>query len=287
MNSNHKQIQLVECPRDAMQGIHHFISTRDKVQYINSLLKCDFHTLDCGSFVSAKAIPQMADTKEVLSLIDQSSATKLLTIVANERGAAEASTFTNIDYLGYPFSISETFQQRNSNAGIEASKERLLKIQEICTTAGKELVVYISMAFGNPYGDLFNEEIVYQYANWIKEAGVKIISLADTVGVADAALVKSITKNVVDTLKDTTVGVHLHTTTNNWETKLESALEAGCSRVDGALLGIGGCPMAGDELVGNMDMLNVVAYFENRGLSHNINLQALAEASIAARKIFH
>ncbi len=287
MSTGNKSIQLVECPRDAMQGIHNLIATEDKVAYINSLLKCGFHTLDCGSFVSPKAIPQMADTKEVLSMIDKTTATKLLAIVANERGATEASTFSNVDYLGYPFSISETFQQRNTNAGIEASKERLLKIQDITVAAGKELVVYISMAFGNPYGDLFNEEIVYEYANWIEKAGVKIISLADTVGVADADLVKSITKNVVETLTQTTVGVHLHTTASNWQPKLVAALEAGCSRVDGALLGIGGCPMAGDELVGNMDMLNVVSYYESNGLSHNINLEALAEASISAKKIFH
>ena len=280
------QIQLVECPRDAMQGIDAFIATEDKIAYLNSLLKVGFHTLDCGSFVSAKAIPQLADTKDVLSKLNVDSKTKLLTIVANERGAMEACSFDNISYLGYPFSISETFQQKNTNAGIEASKERLLKIQEIVTAADKELVVYISMAFGNPYQDPFDEEIVYQYAEWIRSAGVNIISLADTVGIADANLVKTVTTKVVETLKDAIIGVHLHTTAGNWKPKLEAALEAGCKRIDGALFGHGGCPMVGDDLVGNMDTLQVISYFKEKGMSNNINFEALSVASNLAQQIF-
>ncbi len=270
-----------------MQGMDRIISTEVKINYINSLLKVGFHTLDCGSFVSAKAIPQMADTREVLSKVNRAGNTKTLVIVANERGAEEACSLDVVDCLGYPFSISETFQQRNTNAGIEESKVRLTKIQQFCAAAKKELVVYISMAFGNPYGDPYSAEIVYQYSDWLASCGVKIISLADTVGLADASLVHSITSTLVKNLQDVVVGVHLHTTAANWKEKLQAALDAGCGRVDGALLGFGGCPMAGNDLVGNMDMLNIVAHLNEQHICNTIHLPALSSATALAQNIFH
>src|SRR3954464_3257312 len=258
-----KAIQLVECPRDAMQGWKDFIPTEKKVEYLNTLLKVGFNTLDFGSFVSAKAIPQMADTAEVLSYLDvNGSRTELLAIIANVRGAEQASRFKQISYLGFPFSVSETFQLRNTNSTIQESLERVKEIHAICKTSSKELVVYLSMGFGNPYGDPFSNEIVFSWAEKIAAIGIDIISLADTVGLASAEQVFSITGNLVRALPGKTVGVHLHSTPVNWKEKLEAALSAGCMRFDGALKGIGGCPMANDELVGNMNMENMVDFFE-------------------------
>ena len=249
-----KAVTLIECPRDAMQGWKHPISTIQKAEYINALLKVGFHTIDFGSFVSPKAIPQMADTAQVLKQLDLSgSATKLLAIIANERGAQEAVAYDEISYLGFPFSVSETFQLRNTNSTIAGSLTRVEEIQHLCLKNKKELVVYISMGFGNPYDDPYSEAIVFEWADKLAAMGIGIISLADTVGLATAEQVKRVTAYLVDSLPETSIGVHLHSTSENWQQKLEAALAAGCRRFDGALKGIGGCPMANDELVGNMD----------------------------------
>jgi hydroxymethylglutaryl-CoA lyase len=280
-------IKLIECPRDAMQGWKGFIPTAKKIEYINSLLKVGFDTIDFGSFVSPKAIPQMADTAEVVRSLESGVwNTKLLAIVANQRGAEEASVFEPINYLGYPFSVSETFQQRNTNSSIEQSLGRVEEIQNLCIKTGKELVVYISMGFGNPYGDAYDEEIVFEWVNRLVAMDIGIISLADTVGVANAAQVYDMTSYLVESLPGVEIGVHLHSTPQNWQEKLDAAVKAGCKRFDGALKGIGGCPMADDELVGNMDSELMIGYFESRAMLPELNKEALAESLRIAGEIF-
>jgi hydroxymethylglutaryl-CoA lyase len=280
-------LHLVECPRDAMQGWPHLIPTEKKIAYLNALLRVGFDTLDFGSFVSPKAIPQMADTKEVIKGLDmRHSATKLLAIVANLRGAEDAMLHEAITYLGFPFSISETFQQRNTNSSIAASLETVQTIQELCIKNDKQLVVYLSMGFGNPYGDPYSEGILLHWMNQIANLGIGIISLADTVGLATPAQVSSAVKAVVPAYPTVQVGVHLHATADNWQAKAAAALEAGCRRFDGALKGIGGCPMAGDELVGNMDMLQMVPYFQQLGYAQGLDMEALEEAAALAGTVF-
>ena len=284
---NHFSVKLIECPRDAMQGWKKYIPTEKKIEYINSLLKVGFDTIDFGSFVSPKAIPQMADTSEVVKNLDiGASNTKLLAIVANIRGAEEASVFDEISYLGFPFSVSETFQHRNTNSSIEQSLERVEDIQNLCIKTGKQLVVYMSMGFGNPYGDRYSEEIVFEWVNKLVAMDIGIISLADTVGVATAEQVYDMTNYLVDSLPGTEIGVHLHSTPINWKEKLEAAVKAGCKRFDGALKGIGGCPMADDELVGNMDSELMIDYFEQHHLLRELNKEALAESLRIAGEIF-
>lgn len=281
------KIKLVECPRDAMQGWPHLIATPKKIEYINGLLKVGFDTIDFGSFVSPKAIPQMADTAEVLKGLHlEGSKSKLLAIIANERGAQDAVVFDEISYLGFPFSVSETFQKRNTNSTIAQSLERVEEIQNLCIKSKKELVVYISMGFGNPYGDLYNEEIVFEWVNKLVKMDINIISLADTVGVATKEQVHTITSYLVDSLPQTEIGVHLHSTSVNWKEKVEAALQAGCKRFDGALKGIGGCPMADDELVGNMDTELMIPYFEEMNLLNNLDKEALKKCSLLASQIF-
>ena len=280
-------IHLVECPRDAMQGWKTFIPTSKKIEYINALLKVGFDTIDFGSFVSPKAIPQMADTKEVinqLSLVNSKS--KLLAIVANIRGAEEAVVYDKITYLGFPFSISETFQFRNTNSTIAESILRVEEIHNLCVKNNKQLVIYISMGFGNPYGDVYNEEIVVQWIDKISALGIKIISMADTVGVAQPTQVSSILHFLIPTYPEIDFAVHLHSTPTNWKEKADAALQAGCKRFDGALKGIGGCPMAGDDLVGNMDTELMIKYFEEKKLLNAIDKDALQHASFLANKIF-
>ena len=287
MNDRFTEVKLVECPRDAMQGWAHFIPTDKKIQYINELLKVGFDTIDFGSFVSPKAIPQMADTHEVIKKLDiGGSKTKLLAIIANERGAQDAVLYDAITYLGFPFSVSETFQQRNANASIEESLGRVEEIQNLCIKNKKELVVYISMGFGNHYGDAYNEEIVFEWVNKMVTMDVKIISLADTVGLANPEQIASVTNYLVDALPGTEVGVHLHSTAANWRQKTEAALNAGCRRFDGALKGIGGCPMAGDDLVGNMDTELMIPYFEELNLLNNLDEESLRRCSQMASEIF-
>ncbi|MGB4843774.1 MAG: hydroxymethylglutaryl-CoA lyase [Ferruginibacter sp.] len=280
-------IKLIECPRDAMQGWAHLIPTEKKIEYINSLLKVGFDTIDFGSFVSPKAIPQMADTGEVIRNLELGgSKSKLLAIIANERGATDAVVFDEITYLGFPFSVSETFQMRNTNSTIAQSLGRVEDIQNLCIKSKKELVVYISMGFGNPYGDVYNEEIVFEWVNKLVGMDIKIISLADTVGVASKDQVYKITKYLVDSLRDVEIGVHLHSTPNNWKEKVDAALQAGCKRFDGALKGIGGCPMADDELVGNMDTELMIPYFNELNLLNNLNKEALNNSGRLAAEIF-
>ncbi|HMC87754.1 MAG TPA: hydroxymethylglutaryl-CoA lyase [Chitinophagaceae bacterium] len=284
---NNQLVKLIECPRDAMQGWKHFIPTEKKIEYINSLLKVGFDTIDFGSFVSPKAIPQMADTKEVIRNLELGiSNTKLLAIIANVRGGEEAVVFDEITYLGFPFSVSETFQHRNANSSIEESLERVEDIQELCIKNNKQLVVYISMGFGNPYGDVYSEEIVFDWVNRIVGMDIKIISLADTVGLASPEQVFSVTDYLVKQLPQHEIGVHLHSSAIDRKVKLDAALKAGCKRFDGALKGIGGCPMADDELVGNMDTELMVSYFEEKGLQSNLDKKALIQSSELAERIF-
>ncbi|MDP9229067.1 MAG: hydroxymethylglutaryl-CoA lyase [Bacteroidota bacterium] len=281
-------IKLIECPRDAMQGWKTFIPTEKKIEYINSLLKVGFDTIDFGSFVSPVAIPQMADTKKVVGRLESGVGnTKLLAIIANVRGAEDAIVFDKINYLGFPFSVSETFQQRNTNSSIVSSFETVKEIQNLCMKSGKQLVIYISMGFGNPYGDPFSEDIVFEWANKMVDIGVGIISLADTVGVATPEQVNSITKYLIHTLPNTEIGVHLHSSPHNRQEKLEAATDAGCKRFDGALKGIGGCPMANDELVGNMNMEWMYEHFKQYYLAPEMNEEALQESLQLASEIFN
>lgn len=259
-----QKIEIIECPRDAIQGLHYFIPTNKKVKYINYLLKCGlFDCLDFGSFVSPKAIPQMADTAQVLSGLEltQDSA-KLLAIIANERGANDACQFEEISYLGYPFSISETFQIRNTNATIAESVERVKAIQDLSVKFNKELVIYISMGFGNPYGDEWNAEIVMKWVEELAKIDIKTFSLADTIGIANPENIKYLYENLIPKYPKLTFGGHFHTTADTWKEKIDAANNAGCRRFDGAILGFGGCPMAQDELVGNMPTENLLDYFE-------------------------
>ena len=281
------QVKLIECPRDAMQGWKTLIPTEKKIGYINSLLKVGFDTIDFGSFVSPKAIPQMADTAEVVRSLELGVwSTKLLAIVANLRGAEAACSFENITYLGFPFSVSETFQQRNTNSSIIESLGRVEEIQNLCIKSGKQLVVYISMGFGNPYGDPYDEEIVFEWVNRLVAMDIGIISLADTVGLATPQQVYEMTSYLAESLPGTEIGVHLHSTPTNWKEKLEAALKAGCKRFDGALKGIGGCPMANDELVGNMNSESMIGYFEQNNMLPPLNKEALAESLRLAAEIF-
>jgi hydroxymethylglutaryl-CoA lyase len=270
-----------------MQGWKTFIPTEKKIEYMNQLLKVGFDTIDFGSFVSAKAIPQMADTKEVVSKLSmQNAKTKLLAIVVNARGAQDASEFEKISYLGFPFSISPTFQKRNANSTIEESLERVKEIKNICEKNNKELVVYISMAFGNPYNDSYNENLVLEWIQKIVGEGVNIISLADTVGLAQPSQIASLVKKTISTFPEIETGVHLHSTNFNWKEKIDAALDNDCLRFDGALKGIGGCPMANDELVGNMDSELMIPYFKQLGFLKNINEAELLKAEQMASQIF-
>ncbi len=280
-------LRIVESPRDAMQGWPNFIPTEQKIHYINSLLKVGFDTIDCGSFVSPKAIPQMADTKMVLPKLQlDNSISKLLVIVANLRGAEEAVLFDEVTYLGFPFSISSTFQQRNTNSTIEESLQSVEAIQALCSKHHKQLVVYLSMGFGNPYGDVYNEGILLQWANALVALDVKIISLADTVGIANPPQIFNALQALIPAYQHTSFGVHLHSTQASFADKLQAAINAGCHRFDGALKGIGGCPMAQDALVGNMNTELMIDYFEKQGISSSINKNALAESLQIASAIF-
>lgn len=282
-----QRLKLIECPRDAMQGWKTFIPTEKKIQYINTLLQVGFDTIDFGSFVSAKAIPQMADTKAVVRNLDLGTGkTKLLAIVANERGAEEAVVFDEITYLGFPFSVSETFQQRNTNSSISESLERVEAIQELCIKNKKQLVVYLSMGLGNPYGDKWSEEIVFEWAEKLVALDIEMLSLADTVGLATAEQVKRMTAYLIQQLPQTEIGVHLHSTSLNWKEKLEAAYSAGCKRFDGALKGIGGCPMANDELVGNMDTEKMIRFFETE-TDLQLNNEALQKSLQVADELFN
>lgn len=286
-DSQINKVKLVECPRDAMQGLHDFIPTETKVAYINQLLRVGFDTIDFGSFVNPKAIPQMRDTAEVLAKLDLSvGTTKLLAIVANQRGAEQACEFPEIQYLGYPFSISETFQIRNTNATIAESLERTKDIQDLCVRHGKELVLYISMGFGNPYGDPWNVDIVHKWIDQLAPLGIHIFSLSDTIGCSNPQNIAYLFGNLIPTYPGVEFGAHLHTQPHNWREKVQSAWESGCRRFDGAIKGYGGCPMAKDDLTGNMATENMIFYFDEVMADLNIDRSAFGKSMSMALEVF-
>jgi len=280
-------VKLIECPRDAMQGLHDFIPTATKATYINQLLKVGFDTIDFGSFVSPKAIPQLKDTAEVLNQLDLSNTkSKLLSIVANQRGAIDACNFEEINYLGFPFSISETFQQRNTNSSIEESLIRVADIQNLCSKNNKKLVVYISMAFGNPYGDLWNSDIVIEWTKKLADLGVEIIALSDTTGVSNPENISYLFSNTIPEFKNIEIGAHLHTTPDTWSEKVTAAYNSGCMRFDGAIKGFGGCPMATDDLTGNMATENLIQYFNQNKIELGLNNVEFEQSMLDALKVF-
>ncbi|HKL35373.1 MAG TPA: hydroxymethylglutaryl-CoA lyase [Salegentibacter sp.] len=282
------KIKLIECPRDAMQGIKTFIPTEKKVQYIQSLLRCGFDTIDFGSFVSPRAIPQMADTAEVLSKLDLSTTkSKLLAIVANTRGAQDASVHPEIDYLGYPFSISENFQMRNTHKTIAESVEILSEILEIAERTDKKVVAYLSMGFGNPYGDPWDVEIVGEWTQKLSAMGVQILSLSDTIGSSTPEIIEYLFSNLIPKYPEIEFGAHLHTTPSKWHEKIDAAYNAGCRRFDGAIQGFGGCPMAKDELTGNMPSEKMLSYFNSKKADSNIKMTSFESAYNEASKIFN
>lgn len=281
-----KPFKIIECPRDAMQGIKAFIPTEKKVQYIQSLLRVGFDTIDFGSFVSPKAIPQMVDTAEVLSKLDLSATTsKLLAIIANTRGAQDACQYPEIDYLGYPFSISENFQMRNTHKTIAQSVVTLSEILELANKHNKEVVVYISMGFGNPYGDPWNVDVVGEWTERLSKMGVKILSLSDTIGSSDPENIKYLFSNLIPAYSNIEFGAHLHTTPTTWHEKVHAAFKAGCMRFDGAIQGFGGCPMAKDELTGNMPTEKLLSYFTS-SKHNNLNAMSFESSYNEATKIF-
>ena len=281
-------IKLTECPRDAMQGIKEFIPTELKSDYINSLLKVGFDTIDFGSFVSPKAIPQMQDTSEVLKRLDLSStASKLLAIIANTRGAEDAVQHDEIHYLGFPFSISETFQQRNTNSSISESLKRVEEIQTLCSKKNKILLVYLSMAFGNPYNDEWSSEIVIEWAHQLYQLGIREIALADTTGVSDKENIKQLFKHLIPEFKDVEFIAHLHSRKENSNEKINAAFESGCKRFDSAIHGFGGCPMAKDDLTGNISTQDVLSYFESKAIELKLNKEALLTSMEKSWEIFN
>jgi hydroxymethylglutaryl-CoA lyase len=280
-------IKLIECPRDAMQGWPNFIPTAVKIKYLNTLLQVGFDTLDFGSFVSPTAIPQMQDTEAVLAGLDlDQTETKLLAIVANLRGAEKAAGFPGITYLGFPLSLSETFQQRNTNKSVADAFTVLAQMQDLCFRHGKTLVVYLSMGFGNPYGELWNPGIVLDFVQRLLPLQVSVISLADTIGVAEPAAIRYLFTELVPAFQGITFGAHLHTRPDNWEEKVNAAYKAGCQRFDGALKGFGGCPMANDQLVGNLATENLISYFQNINIPLKLNKIALDAALAQAPAVF-
>ncbi len=282
-----QKIKIIECPRDAMQGIKDFIPTEKKVQYIQSLLRCGFDTIDFGSFVSPKAIPQMADTAEVLSKLDLSrTESKLLAIVANVRGAEEAVIHPEIKYLGYPFSISENFQMRNTHKTIAESMVILQEILNLAARNDKEVVAYLSMGFGNPYGDPWDVDIVGEWTQKLAAMGVKILSLSDTVGSSTPDIITYLFKHLIPEFKEIEFGAHLHTTPAKWHEKIDAAYNAGCRRFDGAIQGFGGCPMAKDELTGNMPTEKMLSYFTAAKADTNVSWLSFESAHNEATKIF-
>lgn len=283
-----KSIKLIECPRDAIQGMNDFVPTKLKSEYINSLLKVGFDTIDFGSFVSPKAIPQLRDTAEVLSQLHlEESNSKLLAIVANERGAKDAINFEEIDYLGFPFSVSETFQQRNTNSSIEQSLSRVEKIQNLATSNKKETVVYLSMAFGNPYGDSWNQDIVAKWAETLfSQLEIKIMALSDTIGVSDKENISALFSTLIPEFTDIEFGAHLHTTPDTWKEKIEASVKSGCRRFDGAIKGFGGCPMATDELTGNMPTEKMISYFAENNWNSSVNQGFFLDSLKKSNEIF-
>ena len=282
-----EKVKLIECPRDAMQGIKTFIPTPEKVKYIQSLLGCGFDTIDFGSFVSPRAIPQMVDTAEVLSRLDLSKTkSKLLAIVANVRGAQDACQHGAISYLGYPFSISENFQMRNTHKTIAQSIEVLKEIFDLANAANKEVVTYISMGFGNPYGDPWNVEVVGEWTEKMAKMGARILSLSDTVGTSSPETIDYLFSNLIPQYPEIEFGAHLHTTPTKWHEKVNVAYKAGCRRFDGAVQGFGGCPMAKDELTGNMPTEKMLSYFTAEKVDSGVNWMVFEAAYNKASELF-
>ncbi|WP_323756341.1 hydroxymethylglutaryl-CoA lyase [Roseivirga sp.] len=280
-------MKIIECPRDAMQGLHDFIPTATKAAYVNQLLKVGFDTIDFGSFVSPKAIPQLRDTAEVLNRLDLSKTkSKLLAIIANTRGAEDAVNFEEITYLGFPLSISEQFQMRNTNKSIAEALVQLEAIQNLCMKHNKKLVTYVSMGFGNPYGETFNAEIVAKFVENLVQLNVEIISLSDTIGIADSQMVKEIFKNSITAYPTTEIGAHFHSTPQKIVEKVSSAYHAGCRRFDTAMKGFGGCPMATDALTGNIDTEVLVRYFDEQNVELGLDRKAFSEAMMMASEVF-
>ena len=283
-----EKVKIIECPRDAMQGIKPFIPTEEKVRYIQSLLSCGFDTIDFGSFVSPKAIPQMVDTAEVLTQLDLSDTkSKLLAIVANVRGAKNASEHEEINYLGYPFSISENFQMRNTHKTIEQSVATLQEIFHIANDSGKEVVTYISMGFGNPYGDPWSVEVVGEWTEKLAAMGARILSLSDTVGTSTPEVIEYLFSNLIPKYSEIEFGAHLHTTPTKWHEKVDAAFGAGCRRFDGAVQGFGGCPMAKDELTGNMPTEKMLSYFNAAKVDSGVNWLVFEAAYNKASELFN
>jgi hydroxymethylglutaryl-CoA lyase len=283
-----QKVKIIECPRDAMQGLSRIVPTEDKVHYINSLLQVGFDTIDVGSFVSPRAIPQMADTVEVLNRIDMSTTkSKLLTIVANPKGAQRAAEFEEVSYLGYPFSISETFQLRNTNATIAVSLHRLEDINNTCLAKNKKLVVFISMGFGNPYGDDWSPAMVTDWTMRLSEKlHVDVFSISDTIGAATPVIIKNVFDDLIPHATSLEIGAHLHAAPNEWQDKVQAALDAGCFRIDGAINGLGGCPFATDKLTGNLPTEQVVTWLNNHGYELGLDIEALAISTRIAQQLF-
>ena len=283
-----QNVKIIECPRDAMQGVRDWIPTKEKAQFIQSLLDCGFDTIDFGSFVSPKAIPQMKDTSELLSLLDLSSTeSQLLAIVANIRGAKDAVIYDQIDYLGYPFSISENFQMRNTHKTIAQSIETLKEILNLADSKNKKVVAYLSMGFGNPYGDPWNIDIVGEWTEKLSNMGVKILSLSDTVGSSTPEIITYLFSELITKYPSIEFGAHLHTTTTKWKEKVSAAYLAGCRRFDGAIQGFGGCPMAKDDLTGNLPTEKILSYFAAEKVNTNVNSISFENAYKEASKIFN
>ncbi len=288
LDLNSKPIKIIECPRDAMQGIKDFIPTQAKARYIQSLLRCGFDSIDFGSFVSPKAIPQMQDTAQVLDLLDLSKTeTKLLAIIANTKGAQDAAQYNQIQYLGFPFSISENFQMRNTHKTIAESIITLQEILDIANASNKEVVAYLSMGFGNPYGDPWNVEIVAEWTEKLADMGVKILSLSDTIGSSTPEVITYLYSNLIPKYPHIEFGAHLHTTKDKWFEKMDAAFKAGCTRFDGAVKGYGGCPMAKDDLTGNMPTEKMLSYFGAQNVNTNVKMMSFEAAYNEALMIFN
>ncbi|MFC6999525.1 hydroxymethylglutaryl-CoA lyase [Rufibacter roseus] len=281
-------MKIVECPRDAMQGLHEFVPTSLKVKYLQTLLAVGFDTLDFGSFVSPKAIPQMRDTADVLAQLNlEETSTKLLAIVANLRGAEEAVNHDSIRYLGFPLSLSEEFQKRNTNKSIAAALDEVAQMQELCLKHQKELVLYLSMGFGNPYGEAWTPELAGEMTQKLDALQINIISLSDTIGVSTPESIQQLFTTLIPAFPHIVFGAHLHTTPSSWREKVEAAYSSGCRRMDGALKGFGGCPMAKNELVGNMPTEKMIAYFQEKDVPLNLNQEALQTALRLVPEVFH
>ncbi len=279
-------IKIVECPRDAMQGLSYQVPTQTKIDYINRLLRVGFDTIDFGSFVSPKVIPQMSDTEMVYEGLISDTSTKLSAIVANFRGAEKACEFERIDFLGFPFSVSETFQLRNTNSTIEESEKRVDDIVNLCVKHNKKLVIYLSMAFGNPYGDEWNVDLVCEWTKRMVDKGIEIISLSDTIGSSTPESITQLMKGVIPAFPDTLIGAHIHTSPDTWKEKMEAAYLNGCRRFDGAIKGYGGCPMAKDELIGNMPTENMLIYFKDQNLTTGVDDEKFMDAMFFANEVF-